>query len=59
MRNLGSKNKSEKKGFKFIFHLIQVGWTSVLYQWIDKKTGLLIDTLNVYVPFLVPERLPF
>ena len=23
------------------------------------KSGLLIDTFNVYVPFLVPERLPF
>ena len=31
----------------------------MLYQWIDKKSGLLIDTLNVYVPYLVPEILPF
>ena len=23
------------------------------------NSGLLIDTLNVYVPFLVPERSPF
>ena len=23
------------------------------------KSGLLIDTLNVYVPYLVPEILPF
>ena len=24
-----------------------------------EKSGLLIDTLNVYVPYLVPEKSPF
>ena len=28
-----------KIDFKFIFQLIQVGWTSMLYQWIDKNQG--------------------